>query len=111
MKFHLVARRSAPVADYELQQIAGEDGSNWLRISRSGHLLAVFSAAREGAGVVPVPRVIEVLSEATTARRPEILINASRFLGWEFWPAVPSPLAQYLSHDFLGELTETPLES
>jgi hypothetical protein len=100
MTYSIAARWHIPGTRYESQRIDGDDGSVWIRLSRDGELVAVFSAAREGPGVMPVQRVAEVLAEATTARRPEVLINALRFPGWEFWPAVPVPLADYLDHRF-----------
>jgi len=106
MIYGLAARWVVFETDYELQQIEGDDGSVWLRVSMRGDLVAVFSAMRQGPGVMPVHRVVEVLGEAATARRPRILIHALRFLGWEFWPAVPIPLSKYLDHAFREQLRE-----
>jgi hypothetical protein len=98
--YTLTARWHVPQTEYELQRIDGEDGSVWIRVSRDANLVAVFSTARAGRGAVPVGRVVAVLAEASTARRPEVLINALRFHGWDFWPAVPLPLGDYLDNDF-----------
>jgi hypothetical protein len=76
-------------------------------MSHDAALLAVFSAARQGPGVIPVERVMAVLAEAATARNPRVIINALRFLGWEFWPAVPLPLKDYLQQEFRDELALT----
>jgi hypothetical protein len=100
MTYTLAARWRVPETAYELQRIDGEDGPVWIRVSRDGNLVAVFSAVRGGPGVMPVQRVAEVLAEASTARKPEVLINALRFHGWDFWPAVPLPLGDYPDHDF-----------
>jgi hypothetical protein len=112
MTYTLAARWRVPETTYELQRIDGKDGSVWIRVSRDGNLVAVFSAAREGPGVMPVQRVVEVLAEASTAGKPEVLINALRFHGWDFWPAIPLPLGDYLDHDFhlqIGRVAVTEL--
>jgi hypothetical protein len=104
MTYKVTARWHVPETAYEVQRIKGDDGSVWIRVSRGESLVAVFSSAREGPGVIVAQEVMEVLAEATTARKPEVLINALRFFGWDFWPAVPVPLADYLDHAFREEI-------
>lgn len=104
MTYHLRSRWAVPDSEYELQQIDGSDGSVWIRIGSGAGLLAVFSAAKQGAGVMPKARVVNVLAEAATARNPPVIVNALRFIGWEFWPAMPAPLKNYLRQDFPAEV-------
>jgi hypothetical protein len=106
MKYHLRIRWFIPGTNYEMQQIEGPDGSVWIRISTGSMLLAVFSAAVQGPGVMPVQRVFNVLAAAATARNPQVIINALRFLGWEFWPAVPAPLKDYIHQRFPLEIAQ-----
>jgi hypothetical protein len=103
--YQLRASWAIPDTGYELQEIQGSDGSIWLRTSQDNVLLAVFSAAKQGPGVMPAERVEAVLAEAMTARKPHVIINALRFLGWEFWPATPIPLKGYLHGGFRDELS------
>ncbi len=104
MNFRVKTRYSITNTHYELQEIEGSDGSVWIRVSADSALLAVFSAERQGPGVMPKDRVVIVLAEAATARDPRIIINALRFLGWDFWPATPQPLRDYLMGEFLQEV-------
>lgn len=105
MTYRLQVRWRIPATVYELQEIQGSDESVWLRINQNDEFLAVFSAAKQGPGVMPKERVVAVLAEAATARRPPVIINALRFMGWEFWPAIPLPLKDYFQRGFGSDLS------
>ena len=104
MNFRVKTRWAIRHTHYEIQEIEGSDGSVWIRVSANSALLAIFSAEKQGPGVMPRERVVIVLAEAATARDPRIVINALKFPGWCFWPATPQPLRDYLSNEFIQEV-------
>ena len=102
MSLALVARWTVPGVIAEIQVIEGEDGATWVRLERDGRLVAVWSAAAHGTGVVSTPRVVQALAHAATTDDVHAVTNHMKFLGWEFWPAVPLPIADYLRDEFDG---------